>query len=104
MTELETKRDALADLAFLLQTRYPQYTVNDLEPTDVKGYLRFTKSCTCTMPPYNGGVLGYPSGRAEPHYHALSLVGYRKGYGRGMYAFWRAVDRSLRAKQGEAKS
>lgn len=91
--------DALADLAFLLRTRYSQYTIADVEPTDTKGYLRFTKACTCTYPPFNGYVIGYPSGRIEPHYHTLSLIGYRKGYGRGMYAFWRAVVKALNERK-----
>lgn len=84
---------ALEELARHLQFTHRNYTIRDVEPTQSKGYLRFTKPC-----PRNDIYCG---GRSE-HYHTLDISGrpsfvYGK-YGRGMYAFWRAVCAELEAR------
>lgn len=81
----------LDDLAFELQWKHPNYTVNDVKPIKTPGYLECTKPCHCNYPPFDGHTIGFKSGTAEGHYHSIYIGGYRRGYGRGMYAFWKAV-------------
>jgi hypothetical protein len=86
---------ALDDLAWWLRTYHPTYTVDDIRPSRVKGYLRTTKPCTCRYPPFDGYTNGIPSGGEQPHYHTLDVEGHRPEYGRGIYAWWRAIVQEL---------
>lgn len=94
------KKTALDELAWWLKVYHPNYTVNDVRPSDVKGYLETTKPCTCTYPPFDGYIIGFPAGYEQGHYHTLDIGWYPKwagkGWGRGPYAFWRAVVREKR--------
>ncbi len=62
-----------------LATYHSIYTIDDVAISPCRGYLRCLKPC--------GG--GYPC-RNEQHYHTIR-VPYIKGFGRGRYAFWRAL-------------
>lgn len=91
-------RDPLTDLAAWLHGNHPRYTVADVVPAKTRGYLRCTKPCSCTRPPYHGRTMGWPSGRARSHFHTLNIMGVRDGYdARSPYAFWRAVAAALRS-------
>ena len=45
---------AVEDLARWLAIYHPRYTVADIVPSPVKGYLHTTKACSCTRPPFDG--------------------------------------------------
>jgi len=62
--------------------------VEDISISETKGYLETTKPCNCTYPPYDGYTNFIPAG--ETHYHTIYIGGIR-GFGRGAYAFWRAL-------------
>ncbi len=85
------KKTALADLADWLLVYHSRYTLDDIKVSQVKGFLETTKPCTCTYPPYDGYTIGFPSGEQEPHYHTLDVSGSRRGYGHGIYGWWRAI-------------
>lgn len=92
-----TAQDALEDLAnWLLTEGYSMYKVEDLRPGRSVGFLQTVKPCHCTYGMYSGYMVGWPSGKEQTHYHTLDLYGeYRKGYGRGPNAFYRAVNAAL---------
>lgn len=81
---------ALDELAEYLRWYHPSYTINDVAPTHTHGYLKCTKPCP-------GAKSGHWWCAQQEHYHTISLPAH-KGYGRGPYAFWRAVCAELEAK------
>ncbi|HZR40523.1 MAG TPA: hypothetical protein VFB12_10430 [Ktedonobacteraceae bacterium] len=86
---------ALEDFALWLRWHHCKYTIEDVRPSVTPDNLKMTKACSCTYPPFDGSTVGVPKGSAHPHYHTLFIGGYRKGYGRGYYAWWRAVKNAL---------
>lgn len=95
-------KTALEHLANWLSTYHRKYTIDDVKPTDSRGYLECTKLCNCTYPPFDGYTIGVQRG---PHYHSLYIGDlHYKGFGRGSYAFWRAVCAELNARQGSNKT
>ena len=86
---------AVEDLAHWLSVYHPRYTVADIVPSPVKGYLHTTKACSCTRPPFDGYTVDVSSGRERTHTHTLDVSGYRTGYGRGIYAWWYALVREM---------
>lgn len=84
---------ALEELAEHLRWLHRNYTIHDVKPAQSKGYLQFTKPCQ------RHDI--YCGGRPE-HYHTLDISGrpqFVNGkYGRGMYAFWRAVCAELETR------
>lgn len=81
---------ALDTLADWLRWNHPEYTVDDVVPSNVEGYLRCTKPCSRTGHWYCNHVGEF--------YHTLCVPAYYKGYERGAYAFWRAVCAELRER------
>ena len=73
-----------------LSTYHPHYTTENVAISPCRGYLRCMKPCGCTYPPFDGYTLFVASGKIQPHYHTIGISGI-KGFGRGMYAFWRAL-------------
>jgi len=95
----KSSEQTLLDFSVWLSDHHPSYTIDEVRPTDVKGFLKSIKPCTCTNPPFDGYTVGYLSGKESAHCHTLELYGtYRKGYGRGPLAFWRAVCEALAEK------
>lgn len=82
-----TALDVLADW---LRWNHRDYTIDDVAPSDVPGYLCCTKPCP--------RVGHWYCDHKNPFYHSLCIAGYRKGFGRGPYAFWRAVCAELRER------
>ena len=91
---------ALEQLGDYIRTYHPRYTLADVFVSDSKGYLGTIKPCRCCRPPFDGYCLGVLPGKEKEHYHTIyigrSQVGpFGKGFGRGEYAFWRAVKAEL---------
>lgn len=98
----KTKEHPIEYLKWWLACYHSNYTVDDVKMSEAKGYLRTTKPCNCTYPPYDGYTNFIPKG--ETHYHTLYIAGIR-GFGRGTYAFWRALKTHLpSATQEENKN
>lgn len=96
----ERESRALKELSGWLRIYYPRYGLDNVKPSTARGFLDCLKSCSCTYPPYDGYTLRYPSGKEQAHYHTLDISGFRKGYGRGFYAYWRVVCAALERRQG----
>lgn len=91
----EKKKDTpLEKLKWFLKHKHPNYTVDDVYLSKTKGFLRTTKPCNCTMPPYNGYTVGFHSGKEKDHYHTIDIsgVGYKgrdeKGRFISCYKLW----------------
>lgn len=97
----DLQAQALAELDRYLARYWSHrsYTHEDMRPSAVRGYLESVKPCNCTYPPHDGHTFERDR---QPHTHSFSLRGhphgFGAGYGRGDFAWWRAVCAGLEAK------
>ena len=85
-------RSAVDYLQEWLKWHHSFYTINDIKPSKIRGYLETTKICNCKYPPYDGYTNFISAG--IDHYHTIYIGGIT-GFGRGIYAFWREVIKEL---------
>ena len=84
----EEAKNALID--FLLWY-HPKYTIDDVFLSLARGYLRTTKECFCTYPPFDGSYIGIDSGAQQGHFHSISLSGIYSKDKRYPYQLWDAL-------------
>ena len=103
------KKTALEELAEHLRWLHPNYTIDDVRPSEVRGYLKCTRPCPGRKDWADHWYCGAAKGPYNtPHYHTIDIAGRPQfvcgNYSRGKYAFWRAVCQELKEKDGGNQS